>query len=458
MKEPFASQVEHLVMERTGLKLRLRQRETLQINLAARISALNLKDEDEYFRLLRDGGLVAELEWQHHARLLTNKESYFFRDKGQIALLRDHILPELIERNRSRKTLRMWSAGCSTGEEAYTLSMLAGGLLPRLKFEDWQISIIGTDIDGKALNHARKGLYGSWSFRMVDPATRLRFFRHHGEGWQVLEPYLSSVEFKNSNLVADDFPNRLTGLCDMDLILCRNVFIYFDDKAVATVLDKFAQTLRDGGYLMTGHVETRGVTESPLNTISFPESEIYQKKSAQRENPKDVQTQRTAASALSLTLNAAQVPDSLTTTIHEPQDHQTAEVQDQRLLTQAREFADLGKYVEAVDCCLELTREYPFMAEPYELLASMAQEQGRNEEAKDLLKKALYLSPEEPYLYMELGTVYSGEGDTAKAHKMYQSARELLRHLPHESLVGFSGGASVRECIQHLTELMGGGG
>jgi chemotaxis protein methyltransferase CheR len=98
------------------------------------------------------------------------------------------------------------------------------------------------------------------------------------------------------------------------------------------------------------------------------------------------------------------------------------------------------------------------MAEPYELLASMAQEQGRNEEAKDLLKKALYLSPEEPYLYMELGTVYSGEGDTAKAHKMYQSARELLRHLPHESLVGFSGGASVRECIQHLTELMGGGG
>jgi len=455
MNVTLTGQVEHLVIERTGLKLRPRQREVLQISLNMRIRVLNVRDEDEYSQLLKDDGLVAEGEWQHIARLLTNKESYFFRDKGQMALLRDFILPELIERNRSTQTLRIWSAGCSTGEEAYTLAILLDGLLPKQKVPSWKITIIGTDIDSAALEHARRGIYSHWSFRMVDPATKQRYFRHRGGGWQVLEPYHSSVVFKSCNLVANVFPSNGTGLYEMDLILCRNVFIYFEPNAVAKVLDKFSQTLRPEGYLMTGHVETRGLAAASFNARNFPESTIYQNgKSSSAVSGKHVQASPPPVGSVSRsTLRANHKLETSSVAAVDTSGLHPGLGREQSLLLAARSSADLGHYADAVESCRELTREFPFFAEPYELLASIAQEQGREEEARAFLKKAIYLAPEAPYFYMELGALYRDEGDSARAHKMHRTALELLRKMPSEAAVGFFGGPNARECIRHLTEL-----
>jgi tetratricopeptide (TPR) repeat protein len=126
---------------------------------------------------------------------------------------------------------------------------------------------------------------------------------------------------------------------------------------------------------------------------------------------------------------------------------------EQVLLLMTRDLANLGQHEEAINCCRKLTDEFPFSAAPYELLASIAQELGSDEEAKTHLKKALYLSPKSPRIYMELGALYHKEGDQVRAKKMRQSALELLRDSPSEETIGSSVRPDTQECIRILTEL-----
>lgn len=443
------SLLESIISERAGLRLRPRQREALGATLQSRLSALGVVDEGNYCQLLEQ----SEAEWQFLISRLTNKESYFFRDKGQMALLREHILPEIIERNKSSRTLRIWSAGCATGEEAYSLAMIVNELLPRRtkgSGRAWHISILGTDIDETALEFARRGRYGAWSFRTLDPQFRDLHFAHRHEGWQILESSKSLVSFETCNLTSDDFPSSGKGIEDMDLILCRNVFIYFHPKAVSAVLGKFARTLRPGGILMTGHVETRGLPVEPLTVRKFPHSEVYQRPVA----------------TLAVTPSPPIRPTSLfissqrpTTQVKEPRKGEVeapvklaALDREELLLSCAREFADKGQYAEAIECCRMISEEFPFSAEAYSLRASIAQDQGSSEEAKLLLKKALYLSPESPHIHMELGALYGSEGDVKRAESMNIAALKLLEQLPPDSTVGYGKGPNAGECIAHLKE------
>jgi len=436
--------LESLISKRAGLRLRPRQREALGTTLQSRLSALGLGDEGDYCELLEH----SEGEWQLLISRLTNKESYFFRDKGQMALLRNQILPEIIERNNSTRTLRLWSAGCSAGEEAYSLAMLVNDLLPlKGAGRAWKVSILGTDIDERALEFARRGTYGAWSFRTLDTKFRDLHFTHRSEGWQILETSKSLVTFDTCNLVSDEFPGSVKGIEDMDLILCRNVFIYFHPKAVSQVVEKFAQTLRPSGFLLTGHVETRGLSVEPLTVRKFPDSEIYQRPTvpfvmAPKDTPRQtsifVSSQRPARGQKKQDIDVLK--------------ESAISEREGLLLRSAHEFADKGQYVESIECCRVISEEFPFSAEAYSLRASIAQDQGCNEEAKLLLKKALYLSPESPHIHMELGALYSIEGDVKRAELMNVAALELLKQLPPHSAVGYADGPNAGECITHLLE------
>ncbi len=511
MDETFLHRIEQLISARAGLQLRPREREALRGTLAARMAALHLRHAEEYHQLLQAGTPDAESEWEHLLARVTNKESYFFRDKGQMALLRERLLPELIARNQATRTLRLWSAGCSTGEEPYSLAMLVNELLPQRQTASgagWEIVILGTDIDGPALEQAKRGIYGSWSFRVMEPGLQQRSFQRREDGWQVAEASRSLVTFGRCNLVADPFPGAATGIHDMDLILCRNVFIYFEREAVSAVLRKFGQTLRDGGYLMTGHSETYGRLMEPLQARMFPGSVVYQRadkasigvetapNSVGRETGTGaehasirsplpapthtneaaptrplvsplpvspvVQQVETAVSRQPVLLPAAQPERAFTKSATDSVSSAAARMGTQTqeepageraLLLRAVAHANLGQYEDATGCCRRLIKEHPLAPEPYEVLASIAQEQGNDEEAKALLKKALYLAPASPSAYLELGALYRSEGDEARARKMYVTALELLLPLPPDAAIGAFGGPNAQEWILHLKQL-----
>jgi chemotaxis protein methyltransferase CheR len=273
MEDAAFPQIQRLLATRTGLHIRQRDREHFRTTLASRLRALKLASAAEYHRLLESNGEASTQEWRQLIALVTNGESYFFRDKGQMTLLEERILPDLIDRNRCSRSLRLWSAGCSTGEEPYSLAILLDRVLPQRR--DWTIHLIGTDINEEVLERARQAVYPHWSFRDVPTQIRDRYFLDHPDAWRLDPQIRSMVTFRRVNLLADPFPRDV--IREMDLILCRNVFIYFEREAVAAVLRKYADTLKPGGYLITGHAELHAREVECLLARRFPHSIVYQR-------------------------------------------------------------------------------------------------------------------------------------------------------------------------------------
>ncbi|MEW6493374.1 MAG: protein-glutamate O-methyltransferase CheR [Cyanobacteriota bacterium] len=264
-----------LITKHTGLEIRERDRATLSEKIALRMKALKLDFPELYYQFLETTTPESHQEWQKLVILITNIESYFFRDKELFSLLRNHLIPELIERKRTNKTIRICSAGCSSGEEPYSLAILLKELIPDI--EQWNVMILGIDINTVALQKAQSGIYTPWSFRQVEEEIKQRYFQGVNNQYH-LDPFIKQmVKFQPINLVKDSYPRSNSELREIDLILCRNVFIYFESSAIAKVLGKFYHVLQPLGYLITGHAELYSQNLSQFQTKVFPEALVYQR-------------------------------------------------------------------------------------------------------------------------------------------------------------------------------------
>jgi chemotaxis protein methyltransferase CheR len=219
-----------------------------QRRLASRLPLHDLDSYRAYARLLQSGP-QADAELAAALDLLTSGETYFFRHREQIALLSRTILPALAAANVASRRLNVWSAGCSSGEEAYTVAIL---LQESRLFEGWNVRIVGTDLSHERVELARQGCYFQGAFRSTDDRIKKTWFHEVGRAWQVHEDLRALCQFAPVNLLArrpDPFVSR------MDLVLCRNVLIYLDDRARARVLENVYERLMPGGYLLLGHSE-----------------------------------------------------------------------------------------------------------------------------------------------------------------------------------------------------------
>jgi chemotaxis protein methyltransferase CheR len=266
------------IAQKIGLKIREVEQNNLEQKIWQRIKALQLTTPEQYYQLLNVLGIEGDREWQHLAELLTNNESYFFRDREQLNLLKNQIFTQLIQQKRQQEdlTLRVWSAGCSTGQEPYSLAIILKELL--LDLDAWDLTIFGTDIDLAALNQARAGIYSDWSFRNTEPRIKRRYFQAVARNYQIEPLIRQMVTFQKLNLLTDSFPQLFSNLRDIDLIVCRNVFIYFGSSTISEILAKFYNTLRPAGYLLVGHSELTGQNLSRFQAQIFPQSLIYQRR------------------------------------------------------------------------------------------------------------------------------------------------------------------------------------
>ncbi|MFS8119869.1 MAG: CheR family methyltransferase [Microcoleus sp.] len=284
-----------LIAAQMGLETRPQDRSALSQKLLTRMKAIKIAFPDKYYQILATPNHESQSEWRELALLLTINESYFMRDKGQFSLLEKVIFPELIEQKRKlheksgiKPTLRIWSAGCSTGEEPYSLVILLKQLIS--DWEKWKIIVLGTDINQVAIAKARRGIYSPWSFRLVDPELQMQYFERRKTEWEIDRELREFVSFSCVNLVTDNFPNIYTDIHNIDLILCRNVFVYFEAQYISQVLKKFAKTLRPEGYLMTGHAEVYRHAMNEFKAKVFPESVVYQAKNIRGEEPGKIES------------------------------------------------------------------------------------------------------------------------------------------------------------------------
>ncbi len=240
-----------LITTRTGVCFPDDAQTKLNTVLDTRLTAHQLSHPHDYLQLLSRTSIESVNEWNCIIPLLINGESYFFRDEEQFRLLRETILPTLLLQSPEQSTFTIWSAGCSTGEEVYSVAILLDQMSGNIGNKD--IHIIGTDLNQQALEHAQQGKYNAWAFRTVDPVLRERYFTHDHDVWGLCPEIRQRVTFHQLNILHDPIPNYSLGLMNVDIILCRNVLLYFDRESTACVLGKLKKALSSRGVLITGH-------------------------------------------------------------------------------------------------------------------------------------------------------------------------------------------------------------
>ncbi len=243
-----------LVYRKTGIRFESKKLYFITKRIEKRMDALGLEKVSDYLRILRFTDTNNQ-EFQQLTDLLTINETYFFRDFPQMQVFAEHCLPAVVEKKAKEGTrsLKIWSAGCSTGEEPYTLGIIISEMIDDIA--DWDIRIIAGDIDTKALEKARLAIYENRSIRDVPPEYLSGYFKKISECYKVNEQIRKMVQFEHINL---SDKNEIRQKRDFDFIFCRNLLIYFDDISRKRLVDQFYVALNPGGYIFLGSSESIG--------------------------------------------------------------------------------------------------------------------------------------------------------------------------------------------------------
>ncbi|MCC7409861.1 MAG: protein-glutamate O-methyltransferase CheR [Phycisphaeraceae bacterium] len=263
----------NLVYERSGIWFQDSKKYVLETRLSRRLEELEFEDFNQYLMFLSVGP-YREDEFQEMFNRITINETSFFRNEPQLEVFEKQILPKLIESRRAAKKLRIWSAACSSGEEPYTLAIQLHRTLG-VRLSDWTLEILGTDISEKVLLMAQAGKYASYSIRGMHPLTLQRYFKETDGYFQIDPTIQSMVHFELLNL-KDSFAAKRFGI--FDVIFCRNVLIYFDDKMKTHCAKMFHDQLAPDGTLFIGHSESLRYTAVPFDPLPVPQAFAYLKK------------------------------------------------------------------------------------------------------------------------------------------------------------------------------------
>ena len=259
-----------LIREHCGVDYSADNRFLLERRLTPRLLALHMRSFTEYYLYLRyTADQRAELD--EIADRVTTNETYFFRERYQLDAFQKEILPEIRHAPRRPRRLHLWSAGCSTGEEAYTLAMM---IHETGWFEGWDVRVLGTDVSRKVLAVARRGVYGRSSMRVIDERYQRTYLPHLDGRFAVRADIKAMVHFAKMNLLDED---SLAAVPEMDVIFCRNVLIYFDGASRKRVIDVFQRKLVRRGYLLLGHSESLINVTTAFELVHLERDMVYRK-------------------------------------------------------------------------------------------------------------------------------------------------------------------------------------
>lgn len=466
------------IHEHSGIYLEESKLDSLRISLVTRATRHDCAALDEYYALLvRD-----ETEFKELMNLITINETSFFRFPQQFEALRTRVLPEIMSAKPvSQRSFRVWSAGCSTGEEPYSIAMTL--LDAGIDGLGWDIHVLGTDVSTKALAAAQEGVYRDRALFNVAPEVLARHFEPVAEGGYRVNPRVRrAVEFGYHNLIKEPYPLSLMG--SWDVIFCRNVTIYFKLESTRRVVSNFARSLNEGGYLFIGHSETLSSVTDELEPVEVGGVFLYRKPRPKRlfgrphahriELPKvaplaadapsgpavAVPATRpageTAAGLLAQAraeLQAGEVDRALAllgkASALDPDDAQAH-------LLAASVHADRAEWDEAVRACHQALAIDPLLPVARYILGIVYQRKGDLTRAVSELRKTLYIDPDFALAHLNLANIDKSRGEWAGAAREYENALRSLYLNPTgewtEFLGGFAADVLVKTCERSLLE------
>jgi len=453
--EQFAS-LRDLLSNAAGLVFDDTRRESMAYSIAERLRETGVRDVSTYLERLSDPA-----ERQRLVDEVTIQETHFFRNPPQVRALRQHVLPELLKHaEKNGRRLRIWSAGCSTGEEPFSIAMLLRELLPST--DGWDVKVLATDVSQRALAAARTGRYGARAVMNATPDELARFFVAGPDDTYEVRPEVRElVEFRHHNLVTEPVPFPSNER--IDLVLCRNVTIYFSRETTRELMKRLHTCLRDGGYLFLGHSETLWQVSDDFRLVSLGSGEsaafVYRRldlvtperrsilpdrrtgddpKPAERR----VRPRRTEKAAKTPAKPAAKAKPT-------PAPPPSAD----ELVAKARTALAKGKYDDAAKLAEEAVAVEPLRGESFYLRGLALVDLGDDERALVELRKAVYLEPQMGFAHFLLAGVLDRLGDRSASAREYAAAADTLGLAPGDATAEELGGRSVRELAQLCRQL-----
>jgi len=479
-----------LIREKSGMHLEGSRLDALRSGLYTRMEPMGITSPSQYYAFLRFDS-EGQKELEELLSYITVNETYFFRNASHFAALKEQILIESIKENRDG-VLKIWSAGCSTGEEPYSIAMAVLDLVQ--DNSDIKIEILGTDVDKEALDRATKGIYSERALRVTSDWYRSRYFTRINGKFMIDDSLKDIARFEYFNLMEKPYPRPSCG--NWDIIFCRNVVIYFSRESVCHVVSGFHNVLEDNGYLFMGHSETLDGISCDFSPVEISGGFVYVRKpyvdviaKDGHNEPESVSTRK--AQAVELT----KVP--IFEQFIETKEPETRE-QDDKIIEQERPkeaedaqsilykeasqllanedlgealrkieaymslnpedaqahllagtiYADRGLYDQSVyelDKAIELE---PFLTEAHYLLGIVYQRAGQTDKAIEELRKAIYIDKDCVLSYFGLACIYQSKGIKSDATREYSNAVRVLGTLRDDEIIQFSGGLTARILMQ----------
>lgn len=422
----------------------------LELKIARAAKELRFDDARAFAEVLLSSDATIERS-EVLASYLTIGETYFWREPMVFEALETRILPKLAQARREsgEKHLRIWSAGCSSGEEAYSLAVALRRSLPDI--EEWNVSILATDINPRKLQKAREGIYGGWSFRNPPPWLIQGYFEEQRSGKRKIKPELRKmVSFEYLNLNDDIYPSPLNDTQAMDIILCRNVLMYFTPDRAREIVGRFRRCLSEGGTLAVGICELSMPIFEDFELVQIPESSIYRKPSSSPilswpKLPEPVRTRKRTS------IKQGTAPAVIARAKH-------PRLRTKSVSPSARErierLAGLGRLPEALSACEAAIGADKLDPRLHFLKAAILQEMNREEEAAESLRRTIYLDPSSLSATYSLGNLLLRRSDTNAARRYFRHALSLLEGLDDEVVLTETGGLTVRRFREILSRTM----
>lgn len=460
----FCNEICTIIQEKFGIVIQPENQDLIATILEKTMgTAVNV---DIFLKKLSESDESSEI-FKKIVTLVTIGETQFFRDTKQVELLKKIIIPTIIENkiHANKKNLRIWSAGCSSGEELYTIIIMFNEILKNI--DEWNYQFLGTDINGEQLHKAINGNYKEWSMRSMPKEMRNKYFTLNEKSYAINEKIKKMATFEYLNLSKDLYPSLLNGTSDQDLILCRNVLIYFDVNHIDKIMNKFSHCLNSQGFLLLGASDPCMTDKNGLLHHSMHPSLLLKSNQEQQRVKKDVVDIKKEP----LTANKSKIEkikfhdktmfDMMFNEIEKLESLAnweeiinllnnysiTNELNERVHIFKANAYANLGKTKEAIKECELCLSINPLNEIAYFVSALILSEESQYSEAQKFYKKSLFLNPNFIMCLYQYGLYLIRHGDFQQGIQMLTRALEQAKCHDLDGIVPESGHMKYRDVI-----------
>jgi chemotaxis protein methyltransferase CheR len=432
--DPNFARMKQLLIEVTGLSYYADKDADLARRVHRRLAGLGEHSCSSYLELLRDS-VRGRQELNALVEEITIGETYFFRHPEHFDALRNIVFPDLLRRNAKTRQIRIWCAGCAEGCEPYSLSILLKKELGHLLI-GWDVTILGTDINLQYLTAARSGEFERWSLRSTAEELRDQCFVERDRKWILAPEYRAGVSFRFHNLAKDPAPPGDPG--PFDLIICRNVMIYFDPELMGTIVNRFHEGLPKGGWLLVGPSEPNMIHFHAFRATNAPGVTLYQRP-AESDLMQEPSEWRDAIPTMPLAaplFKEVEGPPASSSADHVP------------TLADLLDSANRGAWDDAARWGQSLIQFDSLNALAHLHYALVLEELGRLPESERSLRRALYLDRRSPLAHYHLGRLLRSRGELRQAERCFLNAIDLSAAKPGEEVLDAADGATALELMK----------